>query len=107
MPDRRAGVFQVAAGLEPQEDLATVEKVGKPEEQRNGEGGDDQISGAGGHVRVKKAFHGSAGKPPGQFFKPEPAQKIARQIDGERIHADPYKGLAPQLQFFHVDDPVK
>src|ERR1035441_7493085 len=76
-------------GSQPQEDFPLIQEAREPDEQRHAHRRDDEFTATAGDVRVEKHLHRTAGQPAREFFKAESAEKIAGEIQRDRVHAAP------------------
>ena len=60
---------------------------------------------SGGAVYIKKSFYIAADKSLRQSS--EAAHHVARQVNRNRVHTHPDKGLAAGLPFHHIDHPLR
>ena len=93
--------------LQSQEDFAAMEETGEPEEEEDPDQGNDQFAAAGGNAGVEELFDRAAGQPHGELVVAKAAEKIACQVQGDGIHANPDERLAPLAPSSHVNHPIE
>src|SRR5690242_14272289 len=77
----------------------------KPKRQKQADDRNDEVARAFGNVIIEECFHIAADKTFGRVAKT--ANDIAGEINGDRIHADPYERLAPGAEFQNIHDEIK
>ena len=92
--------------LEPQKDFALIEEAHKYEGQRESDNANEQLAEALGNMGVEEIANAAADQALTHTIEIA-AEDIARDVDGDGVHAHPNKGLAPALHFPDVHNEIK